>query len=98
MILIELDLTLTEHDLGNEIIRRQIPYESMVLAPLRIKNDDGGGPFDRIALHHGFVLVEVNLNGNEIISHSSTDIRIGVSNSCQLLAPDSEIVIEVHQN
>jgi hypothetical protein len=38
------------------------------------------------------------LKGNEVILHRKTDIRIGVSNSCQLLAPDSEIIIEVHQN
>jgi hypothetical protein len=38
------------------------------------------------------------LNGNEVFLHRKADIRIGVSNSCQLLTPNSEIVIEVHQN
>lgn len=97
-ILIELNLAFAKHDLGNEIIRREIAHESMVLVAIGIQDDDGWSPFDSIALHRGSVLIEVNLDGNEIALDSKTDIRIGVSNSCQLLTPDSKIIIEVHQN
>ena len=48
--------------------------------------------------YQSLVLVEINLEGNEAILNRKTDIGIGVSNSCQLLAPNSEIIKKVHQN
>jgi hypothetical protein len=38
------------------------------------------------------------LKRNEIVLHGETDVWIGIGNSCQLLAPDSEIIIIVHQD
>jgi len=95
---IEINLALAQDDLGNKILRRQIPDETMVLLPVRIQDDDGGSPLNGIALHQSLVFVEINLKGNEVILHRETDIRVGIGNSCQLLAPNSEIVIEVHQD
>ena len=97
-VLIEFNLALAENDLSNEILRRQKPHEAMVFVAIRIQDNDGGGPFNGKSLHQSLVFVEINLKGNEVILYSETDIRIGVSNSCQLLAPNSEVVVEVHQN
>jgi len=95
---IEINLALAQDDLGNKILRRQISDKSMVLLPFRIHDDDGRSPLNGIALHQSLVLVEVNLKGNEVILYGETDIGVGIGNSCQLLAPQSEIVIEVHQD
>jgi hypothetical protein len=70
----------------------------MMFLPVRIQDDDRGGPFNSITFHQSFVFVEINLKRNEVILYSETDIGIGISNSCQLLAPNSEIIIEVHQD
>jgi hypothetical protein len=66
--------------------------------PLRIQNHYRRGPFDAVSFHQSLILNEINLKGNEIVLHSITDIGVRVSNSCQLFAPNSEVVIKVHQN
>jgi hypothetical protein len=70
----------------------------VVFVAICIQDNDGRCPFDKKSLHQSLVLVKIDLDGNEIFLYRKTNIRIGVSNSCQLLAPYSEIIIEVHQN
>ncbi len=98
VIQIKFNLALTQDDLGNIVLRRQESDKSMVLLAVRIQNDDRGGPFYCIPLDERFVLVEINLKRYKIILYRETDIRIGVSNSCQLLASDSEIIIKIDQD
>ncbi len=69
-----------------------------MLIAIYVQDNDRGSPFDTILFDQSLALVEVDLKGNKILLHRSTDIRIRVSNSCQLLASNSEIVKEVHQN
>lgn len=95
---IEFSLALAEDDLGDEILRRQISDKTVVFLPVGLQDDDGRGPLDGIAFHQSLIFVEINLKGNEIILNRETDIGIGVSNSCQLLTPNSEIIIKVHQD
>ena len=45
-----------------------------------------------------FILIKINLKRNEILLDRRTDIGIGISNSCQLLASNSEVIIKVHQD
>jgi len=70
----------------------------MVFLPVWIQDEDGGSPFNRVALYQRLIFVEVNLKRNEITFDGETDIGIGIGNSCQLLAPNSEIVIKIHQD
>jgi hypothetical protein len=65
----ELRFTLPENDLADEIFRRQIPDEAVVLLSIRIQDDYGRSPFNGIALHQGLVFVKINLESNEAISH-----------------------------
>jgi len=95
---VKLHLTLAENDLGNKILWRQKTDEPVVLIAIQVHDDDRWSPFDTVPFDQSLAFIEVNLEGNEILLYRGTDIRIGVSNSCQLLAPNSEIVIKVHQN
>jgi len=95
---IEFRFPLAKNELGSKILWRQKTDEPVVLIAIQVHDDDRWSPFDTVPFDQSLALIEVNLEGNEILLYRSTDIRIGVSNSCQLLAPNSEIVIKVHQN
>jgi len=97
-ILIEFNLALTENELGNEILGRQESDKPVVFTTISVQNNDGRCPFDTKSLYQNLVLIEIDLDGNEIFLHGKADIGIGVSNSCQLLASKSKIVIKVHQD
>ncbi len=97
-VLVKLRFSLSKDELGNKILRRQESDKSMVLAAVCVHENDGRSPFDAESVDQGFVLIEIDLDGNEIFLDGKTDIRIGVRNSCQLLATDSEIIIKVHQD
>ncbi len=98
MILIEFNLALAKDELGDKILRRQESDKPMVLIAISVEDNDGRCPFDGKSLNQGLVLIEINLDGNEVFLHGKVDIGIGVSNSCQLLATDSKVVIKVHQD
>jgi hypothetical protein len=95
---VEFSLALAEDDLSDKILRGQISDKTVVFFPVGIQDDDRRGPLDGIAFHQSLVFVEINLKGYKIILYRETDIGIGVSNSCQLLAANSEIIIKVHQD
>jgi hypothetical protein len=69
-----------------------------MLIAICIQDDDCRSPFNPISFHQNLILVKIDLEGSEILLNRRTDIGIGISNSCQLLAPNSEIVIKVHQD
>ena len=96
MVLVEFRFALAKNELSDEILRRQESDKSVVLAAIRVHENDGRSPFDAESVYQGLVLIEINLDGDEIFLDGKTDVGIGVSNSCQLLATDSEIIIEVH--
>jgi len=95
---IEFSFPLAKDELGSKILWWQKTDEPVVLIAIQVQDDDRWSPFDTVPFDQSLAIIEVNLEGNEILLYRSTDIRIGVSNSCQLLAPNSEIVIKVHQN
>jgi len=68
----------------------------MVLSSFRIQYDYRRGPFHTESVNHRLILAKIDLEGNEILLHIRTDIGIGISNSCQLLAPNSEVIIKIH--
>lgn len=70
----------------------------MVLLTLWIQNDNAGSPFHTESAHQGLVLVEINLEGNKTLLNGKTDVRIGIRNSLQLFAPNSEVIVIIHQN
>jgi len=98
MILIEFNLALAKDELGDKILRRQESDKPVVLIAISVEENDGRCPFDAKSLNQGLVLIEINLDGNEVFLHREADIRIGVSNSCQLLAPHSKVIVKVHQD
>ena len=98
VILVEFRLALAKNELGDEILRRQESDKPVVFIAISVEDNDGGGPFDTKSLNQGLVLIEINLNGNEFLFHGEADVRIGVGNSCQLLTPNSEVIVKVHQD
>ncbi len=98
MVLVEFRFALAKNELGDKILRRKESYKAVVLTAIYVQDNDARCPFDAESVYQGFVLIEINLDGDEIFFEGKTDIGIGVSNSCQLLATDSEVVIEVHQD
>jgi len=98
VILVEFRFPLAKNELGDKILRRQESDKSVVFTPICVQENDGRCPLDAKPVYRGLILIEINLDGDEIFLDGKTDIGIGVSNSCQLLATDSEVVIEVHQD
>ena len=70
----------------------------MVLLALWIQDDNGGSPFHTESAHQGLVLVEINLEGDKTLLNGKADVRIGVRNSLQLLTPNSEVIVVIHQD
>jgi len=95
---IEFRFPFAKEELGSKILWRQKTDEPVMLIAIQIQDDDRWSPFNAVPFDQSLALIEVNLEGDEILLYRSTDIRIGVSNSCQLLAPNSEVIVEVHQN
>jgi len=93
---VEFRFPFAKDELGSKIFWRQETDEPVVLIAIQVQNGDRWSPFDTIPFDQSLALIEVNLEGNKILLYRSTYIRIRVSNSCQLLASNSEIVIKVH--
>jgi len=98
VVLVEFRFALAKNELSDEILRRQESNKSVVLAAICVQDNDGRCPFDAKSVYQGLVLIQINLDGNEVFLHRKADVGIGVSNSCQLLATDSKVVIKVHQD
>jgi hypothetical protein len=95
---IKFNLALAQENLSNEILGWQEPDKTMMFLTVRIQDDDRRRPFHRIPFHQCFVFVKIDLKRNKVIFHGKTDIGIGISNSCQLLASNSEIIIKIYQD
>ena len=95
---VEFGFALAKNKLGDEILRGQESNKPVVFTAISVEENDGRCPFDTKSLNQGLVLIEINLDGYEVFLHRKADIGIGVSNSCQLLATNSEVVVKVHQD
>jgi hypothetical protein len=98
VVLVEFRFTLAKNELGDKILRGQESDKPVVLTAISVEENDGRCPFDAKSLNQGLVLIEIDLDGNEVFLHRKADIGIGVSNSCQLLTPNSVVVVKVHQD
>ncbi len=97
-VLVEFRFALAKNELGDKILRGQESNKPVMFSTISVEDNDGWCPFDAKSLHQGLVLIEINLDGNEVFLHRKADIGIGVSNSCQLLTTNSEVVVKVHQD
>ena len=97
-VLVEFGFAPAKNELGGKIVGRQKSDKPVMFAAIGVENNDGRCPFDTKSLNQGLVLIEINLDGDEVFLHRKADIGIGVGNSCQLLTPNSEVVVKVYQD
>ena len=95
---VEFRISFPKNQLADEILRRQKTDETVVLIAVQIQEDHGGSPFHTEPAHQRLVLAEIDLKGNEAFLNSKTDVRIGIGDSLQLLTPNSEVIIIIHQD
>ena len=95
---VEFCLSLPENHLTDEVFRWQKADETVMFAIIGVQDDEGRGPFDTEAIDQSLILVEIDLERNEVLLNGKTDIGVRISNSFQLLAPYSEVIVKIHQD
>ena len=63
-----------------------------------IQDDHRWSPFDTEPVDEGLILIKIDLERNKTLFDCKNDIRIRIGNSFQLLTPNSEVVIKIHQD